>query len=223
MTGQNGESGNRVAITCSCGNEFSVPPNKRGSWVYCLSCNEETLALDPSERQRMEDERRPSLERHVRAIAFWLAVGGILAGMSGFANIVRHTSPAYLPELGAGDVVEGLVLMLLGCGFLYLSLQVQQHRSWTWPTLRYGALPVILLLPAGWYMEWIPLRPPGMVLLLFALLVEFAVYPSDSRELFTDAYRRIIRTLRGSIWSMFRSVVFWGPLLGLAGALLLSG
>ncbi len=223
MSDQNRESGNRVAITCSCGNEFTVPPNKHGSWVYCLSCNEETLALAPSERERMEEQRRPSMERHVRAIAFWLAVGGLLAGISGFTNIVSHTSPAYLPDVGAGYVVEGLFLMFMGGGFLYLALQVQQHRSWTWPVLQYGASAVAVLLPAGWFMEWVPLRPPGVVLQVFALLVLFALYRPDSRDLFTDSYRRIIHTLRGSIWTMCRSVVFWGPFLVLAATLLLSG
>ncbi len=216
-------SDHRTPVTCSCGNEFTVPPNKRGSWVYCLECNEEVLALEPDDRAHMEEQRRPAMERHVRAIAFWLAVGGLLFGISGFTHIVSHTSPEYLPPSGLGYVVEGLLVMALGGGLVYFALQVQQHRSWTWPVLRYGAGLVVPVLAAGLYLRLVPLQFPVPVTLVYAVLVGYVLYRADSRELFTSAYREIVNTLRGNILSILKSVVFWGPLLTMVGFLLLIG
>lgn len=220
MTDTSGESGNRIPAVCSCGNEFTVAPNKRGEWVYCLSCNEETLALEPSERERLEERRRPSMERHIRAIALWLAVGGFLLGVSGFSNIVRHSSPAFLPSTGIGYVAEGLLMMGVGSGFIYTGTQVQAHRYWTWPVLRYGSLPVAVLLLAGFYLGGVPMQFPALVLVVFAALVGYVLYPSNSGELFTEEYRRITNIFRGSIHSVVWSEVFWGPVLVLAAVLL---
>lgn len=212
------EPGNRIRTRCSCGNEFSVPPSKRGTYVHCLECHEETLALNPEERARIEERRNPAVERHVLGLALWVAVFGLLLGMAGMAFLIEKTPPELVPTLGLGPVPEGLGMMLVGAGLIYLSMCLQRFTPWSGTSMLFGAIVLGVLVPIGFFFGVLPLHAVLIGLLSVLLLAILVLSPQEHRELFSPAYREILGTFRQSVFSSFRSYVVWVPLLIAAGA-----
>ncbi len=216
------EPGNRIRTTCSCGNEFTVPPSQRGEYVRCLSCNEETLALEPEERQRIEKKRKPSVERRVLATALWVAVIALLLGMAGITYLIEKRPPEFLPPLNLGPTPESLLMLMISGGLIYLSFGLQRYESWAANILQFGSPVFLLAAIAGMYFGLVPVHPVLIGILSVFALALLVLLPRENRKVFTTEYRELQRHFRQSIMSCLRNYVTWVPLLIMAIGLLIS-
>jgi hypothetical protein len=224
-----------IPTACSCGKSFDAPDVWAGRVIRCEQCGQTLLV--PNQEVSLPRGKKPcprcgepmfkvleacpkcgawsgrrdlAMEGHLRAIALWLRVGGLLSlGMLGLMLFI--SSQARLPQGGMELMISGGVSL----GFIVLGFALSRYSNAARIitgilTILYGLvlLGTIALGGAASIVAfvWLALWGAWSCALLWAL------FNSRSARICTAAYRDGVAATPDQRPSIFRSVFFWIPM-----------
>ncbi len=161
-------------------------------------------------------ERDLRYERHIRAIAIWSTLGGLVMSLYALSTVLTYRS-YYGPVGGTVDLI-GLyyvLSLLLGLANVFVGVSLWRYRRWAhWTAIFLAGFSALLAVTGmSWGLNLLALPP-----VLWAAGVIWALTRPCAGTIFSEAYRDLVtqRHLEKVRWA--RSVFFWLPL-----ALLLLG